>query len=530
MSRVDGGELVGRALAREGVRCVFGLSGGHIDPSWRAIKRHGIRLVDVRHEAAAAYCAEGWALTTGETGVCIVTAGPGVTNALTGIATAFVQGSPLVVLAGAASSRSADTGEVEALDQLEIVRPVTKWARRVQHLDRIPEYVAQAFRQARHGRPGPVYLEIAIDLIHAQIDAERVEWPSLLAPGVGALAPPGALVDAAARLLCEAERPAVVAGSGVWWSGAGEALRALVDRGLPVATRRMGRGTLADDHPNVFGRDWQNLVFQADTLLVVGTQLDSFFGYGRFPHLRHRIQIDVQPEEIGRNRTPVDVGILGDARLSLEMLADRLPKQLSTAAWLARLREQASARAAARDALAKSDATPIHPLRLMAELNQRLQPDATVVGDGANLMMYVDAMTRALTPGCVTSMGALGTIGHGICYALAGGLARPGSQALWLVGDGSFGFHAMELDSAARHAVPLVALILNNGGWSAGWVPLGTRHYERMSPFFEGPGLFVERPEQIGPALDAALASDKPSIVNAMLDPAAEWFAGRWLG
>ncbi len=529
MSRVDGGELVGRALVREGVRCVFGLSGGHIDPSWRAIKRHGIRLVDLRHEAAAAHCAEGWALTTGQTGVCIVTAGPGVTNALTGIATAFVQGSPLVVLAGAASSRSADSGEVEALDQLEIVRPVTKWARRVTQLDRIPEYVAQAFRQARHGRPGPVYLEIAIDLIHAQIGEERVEWPSLLAPGAHALAPPGSLVDEAARMLCDAERPAIVAGSGVWWSGAGEALRELAERGLPVATRRMGRGTLPDDHPNAFGRDWQNLVFQADVLLVVGTQLDSFFGYGRFPHLRHRIQIDVNPEEIGRNRTPVNVGIVGDARLALGMLAERVP-DLPTSAWLTSLRAQASARAAARDALAKSDATPIHPLRLMAELNQRLASDATVVGDGANMLMYVDAMTRALEPGCVTSMGALGTIGHGICYALAGGLARPGSQALWLVGDGSFGFHAMELDSAARHDIPLVALVMNNGGWSAGWVPLGTRHYERMAAAFDGPGFFVERPEQIGPALDAALASHKPAIVNAMLDPAAEWFAGRWLG
>lgn len=529
MSRVDGGELVGRALAREGVRTVFGLSGGHIDPSWRAIKRHGMRLVDLRHEASAAYCAEGWALTTGETGVCLVTAGPGVTNAMTGIATAFVQGSPLVVIAGAASSRSADTGEVETLDQLELVRPVTKWARRIQHLDRIPEYVAQAFRQARHGRPGTVYLEIAIDLIHASIEEERVEWPSLPLPVSSAASPPLPLVDAAARILCEAERPAVVAGSGVWWSGAGDELRALVERGLPLVTRRMARGTVPDDHPNVFGRDWQNLVFQADALLVVGTQLDSFFGYGRFPHLRHRIQVDIHPEEIGRNRTPVDVGITGDARATLGLLADRLP-QLSTGPWLSHLRQVASAREAARDALAKSDATPIHPLRLCAEVNRRLAPDATVVGDGANMLMYVDAMTRALTPGCVTSMGALGTIGHGICYALAGGIARPGSQALWMVGDGSFGFHAMELDSAARHEVPLLALIMNNGGWSAGWVPLGTRHYERLAPGFDGQGHFVERPDQIGPALDAALASQKPAIVNVMLDPAAEWFPGRWLG
>jgi acetolactate synthase-1/2/3 large subunit len=223
------------------------------------------------------------------------------------------------------------------------------------------------------------------------------------------------------------------------------------------------------------------------------------------------------------------VGIAADARASLAMLADALPA-LDTRAWLARLRAHAAQRSAARDALAKSDALPIHPLRLCAEVNRRLAPDDTVVGDGANMMMWVDAMTRALRPGCVTSMGPLGTIGHGIGYALAGALARPGTRGVWLVGDGSFGFHAMELDSAARHGVPLIAVVMNNRGWSHDWVPLGVRHYERMAGAFDGSGFFVERPDEIGPALDSAFASGKPAIVNVMLDPAAEWFAGRYLG
>ncbi|HXZ86048.1 MAG TPA: thiamine pyrophosphate-binding protein [Myxococcota bacterium] len=529
MSALDGGELVARALAREGVRAVFGLGGGHIDPTWRALKRHGMRLVDLRHEAAAAYCAEGWALATGEPGVCLVTAGPGLTNALTGIATAFIQGSPLVAIAGSATLRGYDSGEVEQLEQLEVVRPVTKWARRIHHLDRIPEYVALAFREATSGRPGPVYLELAIDLIHSRIDESEVEWPAALPRNARAHQPAQEQIEQAARLLAQAERPALVAGSGVFWSGAGAELLRLVERGLPLATRRAGRGSVPDDHPNVFGRDWQDLVFQADTLLVVGTQLDSFFGYGRFPHLQKRIQIDVNPAELGRNRTPLDVGIAADARASLRLLADALPA-LDTRAWLARLRTHAAARDAARDALAKSDAIPIHPLRLCAEVNRRVGADDTVVGDGANMMMWVDASTRALRPGCVTSMGALGTIGHGIGYALAGALARPGTRGVWLVGDGSFGFHAMELDSAARHGVPLVAVVMNNRGWSHDWVPLGVRHYERMAGAFDGSGFFVERPDEIGPALDAALGSGKPAIVNVMLDPAAEWFAGRFLG
>jgi acetolactate synthase-1/2/3 large subunit len=525
---VDGGELVARSLAKHGVTHLFGLGGGHINPTWWAAPRHGIRIIDVRHEAAAAHCAEGWALATGNPGVALVTAGPGLTNALTGIATAFAQRSPILVIAGAATSRGADSGEVETLDQLEVVRPVTKWARRVHHLERIPEYVEHAWRAADTGTPGPAYLEIAIDLIHSTIDDDTVEWPTVVGRSETVTPPTVDLVDRAAAVLREAQRPAIVAGSGVWWAGAGAELRALAERGIPVVTRQAARGTLPDDHPNCFGRDWQNIVFEADVLLVVGKQLDYFFGYGRFSHLRHLVQIDIERSEIGRNRVPVSVGIVADARSALAALAATLP-DLDTAAWLAHLREQAADVAAAKLVLARSDAIPIHPMRLCAEVQARLAPQATLVGDASNMLMWTDATFRALRPGCVPSMGNLGTIGHGVCYALAGGLARPRSQAVWMVGDGSFGFNAMELDTAARHGVPIVTVIMNNRGWSAGWVPLGVRHYERMAAGFDGEGFFVERPDDIGPALDAAFASDAPSIVNVMLDPAAEYFPGRRL-
>jgi acetolactate synthase-1/2/3 large subunit len=525
---IDGGELAARALAREGVTTVFGLGGGHINPLWWAAPRHGIRIVDVRHEAAAAHCAEGWALATGEPGVAVVTAGPGFTNALTGIATAYCQKSPLVVIAGAATLRGPDAGEVEVLDQLEIVRPVTKWARRIFHLDRIPEYIALAFREATTGRPGPVYLEVPIDLLHADIDESTVEWPTVSWREQRAVAPADGLVDQAAGLLRAARRPAVVAGSGVWWAGAAGELRDLVECGLPVVTRQAGRGTVSDDHPLSFGRDWQNIVFQADTLLVVGKQLDYFFGYGRFPNLEHLVQIDIDPAEIGRNRVPVSVGMIADAKPALRALGAALGP-LDTREWVMQLRAQADETAAAKTALACSDAVPIHPMRLCAEVAKRLEPDATVVGDASNMLMYVDATFPARRPGCIPGMGNLGTIGHGVCYALAGGLARPGSQAVWMVGDGSFGFNAMELDTAARFGVPVVAVVMNNQGWSASWVPLGVRHYERMAEAFDGPGFFVERPEQIGPALDAAFAAGAPAIVNVMCDPAGEYFPGRHL-
>jgi len=528
MSTVDGGQLVARALAEHGVTHLFGLGGGHINPIWWAAPSHGIRIVDVRHEAAATHCAEGWALATGEPGVAVVTAGPGLTNALTGIATAHAQRSPALVIAGSATPRGPDSGEVETLDQLEVVRPVAKWVRRVHHLDRIPEYVEHAWRAATVGTPGPAYLEIPIDLIHSSIDGDAVEWPTPLGRADTAVAPPTDLLDRAAALLRSAERPAIVAGSGVWWSGAADELLALVERGIPVVTRQAARGILPDDHPNCFGRDWQNIVFQADVLLVVGKQLDYFFGFGRFPHLRHLVQVDIEPSEIGRNRAPISIGIVADARPTLAALAAQLP-DLHTRGWLDHLRDQAAEVAAAKRKLARSDAAPIHPMRLCAEVQAHLDPDTPLVCDASNMLMWTDATFGAQQPGCVPSMGNLGTIGHGVCYALAGGIARPGTHPVWMVGDGSFGFHAMELDTAARHDVPIVTVIMNNGGWSANWIPLGVRHYERMAGAFDGQGFLVRQPEEIGPALDAAFASTTPTIINAIVDPAAEYFPGRHL-
>jgi acetolactate synthase-1/2/3 large subunit len=301
-----------------------------------------------------------------------------------------------------------------------------------------------------------------------------------------------------------------------------------VERGIPVVTRQAGRGTVPDDHPLCFGRDWQNVVSQADTLLVVGKQLDYFFGYGQFPHLRDLIQIDIHPSELGRNAAPVTVPMLGDAGASLAAVAALVPK-LRTEAWVGALREQADLIAEAKAVLGRSDAHPIHPMRLCAEVAARLGEDATVVGDASNMLMWADASFTTQHPGHLPAMGNLGTIGHGVCYALAAGLARPGSPVVWMVGDGSFGFNCMELDTAARFGVPIVVVVMNNCGWSAAWVPLGVRHYERMAGAFDGQGWFVDRAEEIGPALDGALASGAPAIVNVMLDPAAEYFPGRHL-
>ncbi len=531
MTTVDGGRLVCEALRREGVTHVFGLGGGHINPTWWAVQAAGdMTLVDVRHEAAAVYAAEGWALATRSPGVCLVTAAPGITNAITGLANALANGAPLVCIAGAATIRGQDSGEVESLEQLDVVRPVTKWARRVYHRERVAEYVALAFRAARTGKPGPVYLELAIDLIHSRVDDADVEVPSQLESQAGGAGAPPALVERAAELLEQAARPAIVAGSGVFWSNGDEALRELVERtGIPVVTRQAARGTIPDDHPLCFGQDWQSVCYQADVLLCVGKQLDYFFGYGRFPNLEHLLQVDVNPMEIGRNRVPVSVGMVGDAAATLRQLVEAV-KPLATDEWTARLRARAEEVAGHQARLAASPQAPMHPLALCLTLRELLDRDATVIADGAFNVIWARAAFPAYVPGTAPSMSNFGNIGHGVGYALAAALARPGSQVVWVVGDGSFGFHAMELDTAARFGLPIVALIMNNRGWSAQWVPLGLRHYERLAGGFDGEGALIERPEQIRPALERALTASTPTIVNALVEPAAEYFPGRYLG
>ena len=524
---VSAGELIARALVREGVTHVFALGGGHIDPTWNAAKAHGIALVDVRHEAVAAHAAEGWALATGDPGVCLVTAGPGFTNALTGIANAHNNGSPVVCIAGAATLRGQDAGEVESLDQLALAQPVTKWARRVYHADRVAEYVHAAFRAATTGRPGPVYLEVPIDLAHAMVDPDGAAVPFRLDAGATGGGPDDASIARAVELLAGARRPAVVAGSGVWWAHAGDDLRAFVERSrIPLVTRQAARGVVPDDHPLCFGNDWQSVVYRADALLVVGKQLDYFFGYGGFGHLDHLVQIDVEPREIGRNRAPVSVGIVADARAALRRLTEKVVT-LDTDHWIAALREQADRITAAKTGLAASESVPLHPLRVCTELAHMLRRDATVVADASNMLMWANACFRAYEPGRVPSMGNLGCIGHGIGYALAAACARPGTQVVWVVGDGSFGFHAMELDTAARFGLPITTVVLNNRGWSGPWIPLGVRHYEAMAPAFDGEGTFVERPEQLAPALERALGAPHPSIVNVLVDAAGEYFPGR---
>src|SRR5262245_56621866 len=308
MARVDGGELFVRTLEAAGVETLFTLHGGHLDAIFQAVRERPIRLVDMRHEQAAGHAADGYARTTGKTGVAVVTAGPGFTDCVTAIANAYLDCIPTLFVAGAAPLRDAETLPLQGgIDQVAMVTPITKWAHRETHTERIADLTAQALRIARSGRPGPVFLELPIDVLFARVDEERATKPGRFRPDAAA-APPAEAVERAIALLQGAERPAILAGCGAWFAGAEKELRSFAERtGTPVFSNSKAHGMLPGDHP-LCGRGFGTLAAaaglgEADVVLVLGARLGLFTG-GRgarlIPARACVIQVDVAPEEIGR--------------------------------------------------------------------------------------------------------------------------------------------------------------------------------------------------------------------------------------
>lgn len=534
-----GGELIARALKNEGVDTIFALSGGHINSIFDGCLTEGVRIIDTRHEEAAVMMAEGYARYTGKPGVVVLTAGPGVVNGIPGIAVASQSGAPVVVIAGRSSLARRDLGSMQDVDQLELVRPLTKWARSAYQTHRLPEYVASAFRHAVTGSPGPVFLEIPIDIVQDTAPDSKVRFPSLYYTGARPFAGQKE-VEEAAELLKQAERPVIVAGSGVWWSGASEDLISFAETtGIPVYTRNMGRGTIPEDHPLAGGFFPMGLM-QSDLVLILGTRLDWTIGYGRPPLISEQckvIQVDIRAEDIGQNR-PVNVGIPGDIKAVLQQLTTAL-KDASMqvdASWPDMIRGM---KAAALESVAdgmNSDDEPIHPARMCREVAEYLPRNASVVADGGDIAGFTVLILKALQPASLIWNGAFGHLGVGLPYAIGGKIAQPDRPIVIISGDGSFGLSAMEYDTAIRHNIPVVTVISNDSGWGqirrvqrqnygpdrvVGCELAGCQRYDRMVESLGGFGVFVEKLADLRPALEEAFASGKPACVNVHTDPNA---------
>jgi acetolactate synthase-1/2/3 large subunit len=525
----DGGRLAAEVLRRHDVDTVFTLSGGHLFPLYDGCVKTDIRLVDTRHEQTATFAAEGWAKVTRGVGVAALTAGPGVTNGVSAMTAAWMNGSPLLVLGGRAPQARWGAGSLQELDHVPIVSPVTKHAATIGASELIPSDLDAALRIARSPHRGPAFVDVPLDAwgparatVHAAPDPDSLRGES---PDVDRIA-------AVARLVAAAERPVLIVGGDVYWSGAEGSLRAFVEAArVPSFANGMGRGLLPADHELAFSRVRGAALKEADLVVVAGTPLDFRLGFGRFGDARV-VHLCDAPESVSTTAL-LAASTAGDLDRTFVDLADAASVPADRRAkWVdgLRAREQA-ARESETDALT-ADASPIRPSRVYGELRARLERDAVVIGDGGDFVSYAGKYIDTYTPGCFLDPGPYGCLGMGAGYALAAGLAHPGRQVVVLFGDGAIGFSLADLDTLVRFDVDVVAVVGNNGIWGLEKHPMqliygydvvadlrpGTRYDEVMTAL-GGHGELVSEPGGIGPALDRAFSTPGPSLVNVLTDP-----------
>ena len=536
-TKLHGGRLIAKRLRAHGVEKLFTLSGGHLFSIYDGCRAEGIELIDVRHEQTATFAAEGWAKVTRSVGVCALTAGPGVTNGMSAIASASQNHSPLVVLGGRAPQFRWGQGSLQEIDHVPFVRPLTKLAATASDTAEIPGMVDEAFRVARAPHSGPTFLDFPLDQVFMEVpESGAGSEPGSQPPP--ASADPRA-IERAAALLRDAERPAIMAGTGLYWGRGEVALRALAEElRIPVFLNGLGRGCLPADHELFFSRARGAGLSRADVALVIGVPLDFRLAFGAaFAEDAEVVVIDVAEPERAHPRA-----IAAELYGALDASLDGLRREVAGAgvaergAWVASLRATEDERRAGEAAELADPRAPLHPMRIYGELSQMLDRDAIVVGDGGDFVSYAGRLVDSYEPGCWLDPGPFGCLGSGPGYALAAKLARPDRQVVLLLGDGAFGFAGMELDTLARHDIAVVAVIGNNGIWALEKHPMeflygysvaadlrpGTR-YDQMAQALGCDGEFVQTPAELRPALERAFASGRPTLVNVLTDPSVAY-------
>jgi len=527
VTTINGAHLLVRALRDAGVARLFSLSGNQILPIYDACLDENIEVTDTRHESAAAHMADAWAKIRDEPGVCLVTAGPGHTNTVTGIANAMASETPVLWLSGASEQAMVGLGGFQELDQAGVARPVCKAAWTIERAADIPVFVARAWRTMLEGRPGPVYLGLPADVLNETVpDPITRLQPWTFRPPLRFAEP--SLIQASISLLHDAKRPLILVSPSVVRGEAGMRLRQLAERtGIPWFALESSRG-LADPAFNGAG----GAVSRADGILLVAPQ-DYIVRFGRggvFADGARVIHVAPRSADVGRN-APVNLGVAGDAAAVLSQLGDAATAiRWNNQLWA---KDVAVLRMTQRQALErfeKSDEVPIHPLRVAAEMRGMLPPGAQVAQDGGEFAQW---MRWGLADAAFSPLlhGKFGSIGSAIPLAIGAAIANPGAPTFAVLGDGTFGFHGMEFDTAVRHGVPFVAVVGNDAAWAAerhrqvriygadrvvASDLLPTR-YDEVVRALGGHGEYVERPEEILPALERALASGKPACVNVMI-------------
>jgi acetolactate synthase-1/2/3 large subunit len=537
MAQIHGGRIVAKALKAEGVPYVFTLCGGHIMAIYDGCIDEGVRVVDVRHEQTAAHAAEGWARVTGQPGVAVVTAGPGLTDAVTGVANARRADIPMLIFGGQGPRRFADMGSLQDMNHVELMRPLTKWAVSVPEGRRLAEYVSMAFRVATTNVPGPVYLEMPLDQLFAAYEEEEVVFAKQYRTEAGISGDP-AYVERAFEMLRKAQRPVALVGSQLRWSRRREAYPVFAETfGMPIYVNGLGRGSLPPGNPYFFSLTRKEALRQADVILIFGTPLDFRLGYGGESHLNPSaalIQVDLNGSEIGHNRA-IDVGLIGDTGLVMQQLTECAASEgfntTMVKPWLDEMRRREQQKWDRMRAEMESDAEPINPLRACKEIADVLTKETIVVGDGGDFVATAASILPIYEQGHWLDPGPLGTLGVGPGYAMAAKLAKPRSPVLIVYGDGSFGLHGLEFEAMVRQKIAVVGVVGNDAGWTqirrgqvrlygverAVATALSHTRYDRVVEALGGHGEYVERPDQIRPALERALGAGKPALVNIKL-------------
>jgi len=538
MGEIYGGHLVAKYLKEvEGIATVFGLCGGHIDRILDGFLEYGVKMIDVRHEQAAVMMAQAWSIFRSQPGICLVTAGPGFTNSLTGLVNAYLDNAPVVLLSGTAPVRDWEKGALQDMKQSDMIKSVVKWAGVCYDAKRIPEYLSKAIRHAVSDRPGPVFLELPPDILNIKVSEEEVPLPKK-GDRVYKSVPDPAAIKEAASLINASEKPIIIGGSGIGFSDCDKELLNLVDKtGIPFMLLNTGRGAIPDEHPLSLWDGGQigllTALPQADLVITLGLRFNWLLMHGQgFPQAK-LVRVDIDPTEIDRNRSS-DVGLVGDIGLSLREL-NKLVRQRDLSGWMKTLRDAYLPLIADEIAQRERATEPIHPARLVEQVKKATQDNAIYMIDGGDTSYFASVGLRANEKSAVISAaaGLFGCLGTGVPFGIGAKVARPDRMVVVISGDGSFGFNAMEFDTAVRHNIPFVCVIFNDQAW--GMIKhgqemaygrervvsseLGVVHYEKVVEAVGGYGELVKKDDEIIPAIKRAVDSGKPACVNVLTDP-----------
>jgi acetolactate synthase-1/2/3 large subunit len=524
---IHGGRLVAQAMKSRGASKLFTLSGGHLFSIYDGCKAEGIDVIDTRHEQSAAFAAIGWAKATREPGICALTAGCGVTNGMSAIASAQADGVPLVSFGGRAPEMRWGAGSLQEIDHIPFVSPLVKSAHTVRDPAKIGRTTAEAIDTAAEPPLGPTFVDYPLDVVFSEAEPEVPDPPA-----VPDLVADGA--DQAAKLLSDAERPAIMAGTNLYWARGESELRALAEAlGIPVFLNGLGRGCMPPDHELYFARARGAGLGGCDVALVIGVPLDFRLGFGgSIAEDATLIQLDFAPSRLERTRQP-DLALSGDIGATLTAIREAAsgdPKR--TARWVEELRKTETEKRTEEREMLDDDRAPLHPMRVYRELDDFLERDAIVVGDGGDFVSFAGRVWETWEPGTWMDPGPYGCLGAGPGQAIGAKLAHPERQVCLLLGDGAFGFSGMEFDTMARHNLPIVAVVGNNGIWALEHHPMKFLYgyslaaelrpetrYDEVVTALGCHGELVRSPDELRPALDRAFASGKPALVNVLTDP-----------